>query len=38
MEVEQQIKEKIEALSGYLNEADLRIWVATEQGAWPRRY
>jgi transposase len=30
MEVEQQIKEKFEALSGYLNEAGLRIWVATE--------
>jgi len=30
MEIEQQIREKFEALSGYLSEAGLRIWVAAE--------
>lgn len=36
MESEQQIKEKFEALSGYLSEAALRIWVATEAKALGR--
>jgi len=36
MESEQQIKEKFEALSGYLSEAGLRIWVATEAKALGR--
>ena len=36
MESEQQIREKFEALSGYLSEAGLRIWVATEAKALGR--
>lgn len=36
MEIEQQIREKFEVLSGYLSEAGLRIWLATEAKALGR--